>query len=608
VERACEYTTLPGIVMASAARYSAQIALIDPVRENEYRTITYGELWENILKIATQLALKGILPGDRVGILANGRSWWPTCDIGIMAVGAWTVPIYASLPSNQVQYIVSHSEMRGIFVENEGQLAKLLESKTPGPTTLEFIVLLDGALSEQMKRKSVLPIYDYREWLNCERNESVIMNRLSRIFSNDVASIVYTSGTTGMPKGVLLSHQNFLANIKSVCKVIHISASDTTLSYLPLSHIFERTAGQFFILSQGGTIAYSRGFAYIQKDLQQRTPTIMTSVPRLLEKIYERVFVEVGKANRIQKFLFKAAIREGVRVRVKKEKAAGLKLFIFDKVIFQKIRNIFGDRLQTIFIGGAPMPAEVGEFFTAAGITVLEGYGMTETSPVISVNRKHEIQFGTVGKPLDDVSVKIASDGELLVKGPNISQGYYKNDEATKALLSADGWLHTGDIAEFTENGYLKITDRKKNLLVLSTGKKVAPAPIESDILGSPYIEQILIVGQGRKYVSAIVVPAAESVENWLRDSGMANSSLQFAKSEAVYQLLMEEVMQRTRSYAAFERPKKLLIAGQPFTVENGLLTPTLKVKVKAVLAFYHEEIEALYENQPEQQVQVVSH
>lgn len=608
MERACEYTTLPGMVMASAAHYSAQIALVDPVRESEYTTITYGELWENILKIATQLTLKGILPGDRVGILANGRSWWPTCDIGIMAVGAWTVPIYASLPSNQVQYIVFHSEMRGIFVENESQLAKLLDSETPRPASLEFIVLLNGALSEHVKRESGLPIYNYREWLNCERNESMIMNRMSRIFSNDVASIVYTSGTTGMPKGVLLSHQNFLANIKSVHKVIHISASDTALSYLPLSHIFERTAGQFFILSQGGTIAYSRGFASIQKDLQQRTPTIMTSVPRLLEKIYERVFAEVSKASRVQKFLFKAAIREGVRVRVMKEKDAGIKLFIFDKAIFQKIKNIFGDRLQTIFIGGAPMPAEVGKFFTAAGITVLEGYGMTETSPVISVNRKREVQFGTVGKPLDDVSVKIASDGELLVKGPNISQGYYKNDEATKALFSADGWLRTGDIAEITENGYLRITDRKKNLLVLSTGKKVAPAPIESDILGSPYIDQILIVGQGRKYVSAIVVPSAESVENWLRSSGKAASSLQFAKNEAVYQLLMEEVMERTRLYAAFERPKKLWIASQPFTVENGLLTPTLKVKVKAVLAFYREEIEALYENQPEQQVQVVSH
>jgi long-chain acyl-CoA synthetase len=608
MDGASEYATLPGMVKASAGRFTQQVALIDPVRESEYTTFTYGDLWGNILKVATQLTLRGILPGDRVGLLANGRSWWPTCDIGIIATGAWTVPIYSSLPANQVQFIIAHSEMRGIIVENESQLAKVLEPSESGLSGLEFIVLLEGEPSEFDKQRSDWPIYSYSEWLNAVCDEQVIENRMSRIDPEDVASIVYTSGTTGLPKGVLLTHRNFLSNVKSISQVVRLSTSDIALSYLPLSHIFERTAGQFFTLSQGGTIAYSRGFSSIQEDLKYREPTIITTVPRLLEKVYERILVEVDKAGSIQKYLFKTAVREGKRVRVRKEKNAGLMLSIFDKLVFQKIKNVFGKRLQLVVVGGAPMPPEVGEFFTAAGIVVLEGYGMTETSPVIAVNRLGDVQFGTVGRPVDNVSTLIAEDGELLVKGPNISQGYYKNDLATKELFTANGWLRTGDIAEFVENKYLKITDRKKNLLVLSTGKKVAPAPIESDILGSPFIDQILLIGQGRKYVSAIVVPAAEPVENWLKEHGKPAVRQPFVDNESVYELLMREVAKKVGSYATFERPKKLLIVGEAFSVDNGLLTPTLKIRAKAVLAAYTAEIDALYENQPEQLIQEISH
>ncbi len=605
-----KYTTLPGMIVDCAHRFSNHIALIDPIRENEFTSITYQELWTNILKITNQLMSRKVVSGDRIGLLANGRSWWPTCDFSIMAAGAWTVPIYSSLPANQVQYIIRHSGMRGIFVENKVQLAKVLESDESLLPELEFIVLLEAMLSGEEMPKSPWQLYSYYDWLGTVIDvnvESAVLDRISRIHSTDVASIVYTSGTTGFPKGVLLTHDNFLSNVESIRGAIELSSFDKTLSYLPLSHIFERTAGQFFTLRQGGTISYSRGFAYIQEDLKQIKPTIMTSVPRLLEKIYEHIHLEVSHFGSIKKFLFQMAFDEGTKVRVKKEKRASLILYLYDKFLFGKIKDVFGSELRNIVVGGAPLPPQVGSFFTAAGVQVLEGYGMTETSPVVAVNRPMSVQFGTVGLTVENVEISIAKDGELLVKGPNVSQGYYKDEEATKELLSDDGWLHTGDIAEITDTGYLKITDRKKNLIILSTGKKVAPAPIESDILDSPLIDQVLVIGQNKKYVSAIVVPTTESLREWLEESGGTFASSRNFGSELIYQKLMGEVIERTKTYALFERPKKLIIAKEPFTTQNGLLTPTLKVRAKAVIAAYQTEIDALYEDGPEAQSQTVS-
>jgi long-chain acyl-CoA synthetase len=602
-ERADDAKNLVMMLQSTVHTFADKEALLSPNESGGYDTWTYQRMWSDIESIALNLQAKGVQRGDRVGLLSDGRAAWPLCDFAILSLGACTVPIYPSIPPQQIEHIVRDSGMKGLFLEDVGQLKKLLQIPHDEVPQLQFVVLLepddtDETATTIAMAKERYDVYLFSSWTSgvMPKKDSSWRAGWQEIDEHHLATIVYTSGTTGLPKGVLLTHGNLLANVRGIRQVFELRPTDRTLSYLPLSHIFERTAGQFVILSAGGTIVYSRGFSYITEDFLRMPPTVFTTVPRLLEKVLEITWKKVEASPNWRKRLFQNAVDAGMKARVKGERVLPIKVQFYDRLVFSQIKAALGGRLRAIISGGAPLPKYVGEFFTAAGIAVAEGYGMTETSPVVCVNPPGAIHLGTAGKILPNVEVRIAEDGEVLVKGPSITKGYHNNEDATRNLFTEDGWMHTGDIGEVTEDGYLRITDRKKNLIVLSTGKKVTPAPIEGSILKSRLIDQALLIGQAYKFVSLIVVPNEDEVREWYHSRGQTPLPRQLWQSDkALYDMLMAEVQAATDGFAEFERPKKLLILEDTFTVENGCLTPTLKVKARVVLDKYEKEIEALY-------------
>lgn len=585
---------------SAVAKYQERPALVDPLEDGSFESWTYGELWDDVQRIGGRLRQLGVQQGHRVGLLAESRAWWPICDVGIMSVGGCTVPIYPSVPSNQVEHIVKHAEMVGIFVQNRKQFSKLLEIDPSELSSLHFVVILDEEAEVNLESGDTRnwKVYRYKEW----RNEDPVMAEEAwqagyrSLAPSDLATIVYTSGTTGLPKGAMLTHGNLLANVEGIAGNVQLSSNDRSLSYLPLSHIFERTAGQFFPFSQGVCITYSRGFAKITEDFRRIPPTVLTTVPRLLEKTYEQVMLQVHQAPKWKQRLFERALQVATRARVNGEKVLSFELYLYDKLVFKPILQAFGGRLKLIVVGGAPMPTYAGRFFTAVGFTVIEGYGMTETSPVVSVNLPSKPRLGTAGKVLFNVETKVAEDDELLVRGPSIMLGYFRDEQATRDAFTADGWLKTGDIGELSEDGYLTITDRKKNLIVLSTGKKVTPAPIEAEILKNPYVNQVLLTGQGRRYVSAIIVPNEELVRQWLTQKWEGDISREkWNEIAELKDFLLSEILAGVHGLARFEQPKRVLIAREPFTVENNQLTPTLKVRANIVHKSYEKELDEMY-------------
>jgi long-chain acyl-CoA synthetase len=589
----------------SVQKFGDRPATYDPGTDATYHMRTYRQLWQDVQTIAHQLSAAGLTAGDRVGLLANSRSWWPICDLAVMSLAACTVPVYPSLPSNQIEFIVQHAGMKGLILQDENQLHKILDIPASEIPELKFLVLLEGTLDEsvQMQARERFTLYDYKAWQSAGQTQmdtdvdvEIWKSHWKPLQANDLATIVYTSGTTGQPKGVRLSHGNLLANVLGIHEVVRLLPTDRSLSYLPLSHIFERTCGMFYPLYVGSSVAYSRGFAQIVEDFQQIPPTVLTTVPRLLEKVQETVFHQVENGPRWRQRVFRNAVGVGTKARLEKQPIASWKLGLADRLVFRKIRQALGGQLRAVIVGGAPMPNYIGEFFTAAGLNVAEGYGMTETAPVVSANPPDAPRLGTAGKVLPNLGVRIADDGEVLVRGPSVMSGYYRNDAATEEAFTGDGWLHTGDIGSLTDDGYLKITDRKKNLLVLSTGKKVTPAPIEGEILKNPFVDQVLMIGQSRKYVSIIVVPNEQAVQDrWMKTGKAIPPRSAWSRDADMMSFLMHQVQDCTSDLAKFEQPKKLLIADEAFTVENELLTPSLKVRGKNVLGVYASQIEQMY-------------
>lgn len=583
------YSSLPQTFFETAYQHSGRLALSDPAGADA-DSLTFAQMSARIFGVAHSLLGHGVQAGERVGLISAGRSWWPICDFAILTIGAWTVPVYPSLPPNQLGFIVRHSGMSGIFVEDAKQLAKLVAAHQEEALPIRFVVILN---EQEYRGSDVLsapwPVYSYRSWSQQKADEAIVRTRLRAVQLDDVATIVYTSGTTGLPKGVLLTHRNILSNYVAVKERLDIGPEDVHLSYLPLSHIFERTCGEYIPLLSGSAVYYATSIDTIVADFARVRPTMFTTVPRLLEKVQERVEGQMREAGGIKQRIFESAMAAGAKLYVEGRRVSPVRTKLFDKLVYQKIKQVMGGRLRFIVSGGAPLSPHVCRFFMALGMQVYEGYGMTETSPVIAFNSPDASRLGTVGRRLSNVEVKVASDGELLVRGPSISPGYYDNDEANLQAYTEDGWLRTGDMAEVSADGYIKITDRKKHLIVLSTGKKVTPAPIEAEILQSPYIDQVCLIGQGRKFVAAVVVPNEAATAGWKRKhSELAHDSAQMVA------LLEAEVARTTAQFARFEQPKRIVVA-EPFTIENDLLTPSLKVKPKQVGERYQAEIDALY-------------
>ncbi|MCL6517137.1 long-chain fatty acid--CoA ligase [Alicyclobacillus sp.] len=593
---------LVGMLALTVERHTERPALWDPQPDGSYRTWTYAQLWRDIRRVASHLLERGIGAGDFVGLIATTRAWWPIADFAIMSLGAHTVPVYPSVPSNQVQYILAHAGTRAVFVENAEQLEKVVAEQANLPK-LEFVVVLDEIADTALERaRAHWPVYRFRDWLarDAGLDAPAWEGRWRDLTPNHLATVVYTSGTTGNPKGVCLTHGNLVANVEGIRHVVRLNPEDRSLSYLPLSHIFERTAGQFVPFQAGSSIAYSRGMRYITEDFQKMPPTVFTTVPRLLEKVYDAVQAQLHAAAGMKRRMMERALELGMAARVEGQPVSRAELAMYDRLVLSRVRRAMGGRLRAVIVGGAPMPLYVGRFFTALGIPVAEGYGMTETSPVVCANFPENPRLGTAGKVLPNLEVRIADDGEVLVRGPSVTPGYLHNEEATREAIDEDGWLHTGDIGELSEDGYLRITDRKKNLIVLSTGKKVVPAAVEGAILQNPFIDQALLIGAGRKFVSVIVVPNEEAVGRWFSEQGRAVPRERWHEDPALADFLLGQVLAATKDFARFEQPKKLLVAREPFTVENDLMTPTLKVRARQVLERYREEIEALYQEAAE--------
>jgi long-chain acyl-CoA synthetase len=573
-----------------------------------YRSFTYHEMWEKIRQAASGLSVIGVRNGDKVAILSENNPMWPVTDLAVASLGAASVPIYPTLPAEQVAFILNQADCQVAVVENEVQLQKVLKSETgvrhivvmkPDPG----FVASDGT-------------WTYGQLL--EEGRSHPLERWddgwSRIGRDQLFTIIHTSGTTGRPKGVMLTHGNILSNIEGVqfwC--IEARPDDVFLSYLPLSHIFERMAGQFVPLSVGATIAYAESIDTIQENLQEVRPTVMTSVPRLFEKVYAKVQETIDAGTPLRRKIFDWALQVGYRRYEHYLKCSMDELVLRDtlppdlkrqwkiaeRLVYRKVKSRLGGRIRGMVSGGAPLNPDIARFFWALDIPVLEGYGLTESSPVIAVNPMARAKVGTVGKPLPNVEVRLAEDGEVLVRGPNVMLGYYKNPEATAEQIR-DGWLHTGDLGEWDEEGYLRIIDRKKNLIILSTGKNVAPQPVENAINNSPFIDQSVLVGHGRKFVVVLVVPDFENLFSWARKKGIvADSKEELVRRPEVQQFLEQEVKRMTSSFAPFEQPKKVWVADREWTVESGELTPTLKVKVHEVERRYREVIDRLYEEVP---------
>lgn len=595
-----EYKSIPHILLTSVEKYSSKPAM-KYKEEGIYRDISYLELLEKIKNFSGGLASIGIKKDNKVSILSENRPEWAISDYAILSLGAITVPVYPSLTPVQIDYILRNSESKILIISTDELYERVSEIVKNIPM-IENIVMFEGYEKYQDKKiLSLQELYNKGEEYN-KSNPGQFEKIVEQIEPSNLASIIYTSGTTGEPKGVMLTHNNFISNILSSISVLPISDEDTFLSFLPLCHVFERMAGHFLPITVGSTIAYAEGIDKVAENMQEIHPTVMTSVPRLYEKMYAKVKEAVELGSPIKRKLFNWSFSVGEEYQKKKKSnqlnfGTKFKFNFANKLVFSKLKNRVGDRIRFFVSGGAPLPGEIGEFFEKAGILILEGYGLTETSPVISVNREEKYKFGTVGLPIPGVDVKIADDGEILTKGPHVMLGYYKNREETERTIDSEGWFHTGDIGEIDEDGFLKITDRKKNLIVTSLGKNVAPQPIENLLVTNKYIEQIMLIGDKRKFISALIVPNFENINRYTKEIGLAYANnTELVNAPEVYKLIENEIESISTDLANFEKVKKFTLLDRELTIDNGELTPTLKIKRNVVEKKFKDLIDKMYQ------------
>ncbi len=567
-------------------------------KQDQLETFSYRQFGQAVRETAAGLAQMGINRGDRLAILSDNRPEWTITDFAAFCVHAIVVPVYTTLPANQIAYILENAGVRIIFVDSAAQLEKLKEIREHLPQ-LTFICTFDPLDSEFQTLASIQELG--RQSLT--ETPDFVETSIRDITPDETCTILYTSGTTGPPKGVMLSHAGFLENIHGTVQRIRVESHYVFLSFLPLSHLYERLAGHWCAIQGGATIHYSRGIEHVVDDLAEAHPHVLISVPRLYEKVMARVYDKVQQSSLIKRKLFNWAFRNGNRYRDALEQGTPegllrLKQKIAERLVFRKIRARFGRNLCLPVSGGAPLSPETLRFFRNLGLFIHEGYGMTETHLIIALTPPGRMKPGSCGKPLDNVQVRIAPDGEVLVKGPTLMKGYYQSPELTRDVLDKEGWLHTGDIGHVDEDGYLYLTDRKKNIIVTAGGKNVAPAPIEGVIKKSPYIEEICLVGDKRKFISALVVPDFESLAARFRGDGVFfRDHKEMAGDQAVHDFLWSEVDHHQSGFARYEKVKKIVVLEEPFTIERGELTPSLKVKRNVVEKHYQHRIEACYSN-----------
>jgi long-chain acyl-CoA synthetase len=582
----------------TVARMPDQPALMHK-EGGRYLSRTYAELAQQVREFALGLADLGVASGDRVALLLANRPEWAIADLATLSLGAVTTPLYPSLPAAQVEYILDDAAAAVLILEDEKQWRKLQEIRDRLPA-LRHVLMVEPRPADAAEA-GVLQFADVLARGRAAGETGAAFERRWRgVKPDDLASIIYTSGTTGEPKGAMLTHFNFMSNALGAVQVIDIRPDNLFLSFLPLSHVFERLAGYYLPLSVGATIAYAESVFAVQQNMAEVRPTIMASVPRLYESIHARILDTVAKAPPQRQRLFHWALRVGREVTARRQAGQivgpllALQHAVADRLVFRKIRERTGGRMRYFISGGAPLPRATAEFFTAVGLTILEGYGLTETSPVISVNRPGRVRLGTVGELMPGVEVRIAPDGEILTRGPHIMRGYFHKPEATRDAIDPEGWFHTGDIGDLDEAGYLRITDRKKDIIVLANGKNVAPQPIEAALKASPYIQEIALIGDKQPTITALVVPAFERLRAYAREHELPTEPEALAQHPEIRRLLKVEIDRHSGQLADFERIKRFTILDHEFSIDGGELTPTLKLKRRVIAEKYRDAIAAM--------------
>jgi long-chain acyl-CoA synthetase len=565
-----------------------------------WRTRTWREVGEAVRELATGLLALGRQKEDAVAILSASRPEWVQADFAAFSAGCRTIPIYPTYPPDLIQYIVNDAGVKTLFVEDPAQLAKVLEvqGKMDG---LEQIVVIQGYQGEP---SSQIMTWDGLRRLghdNVERLKSDLAGRVAEVAPTDIATIVYTSGTTGPPKGVVQTHGNHMGTLDSAARMAGIEGGDTHLLFLPLAHSFARLES-FIGVHRGLTTAFAENIDKLRDNLPEVKPHFICSVPRVFEKVYAGVIAKAEAGSPLKKKIFHWAVRVGREVsklqQAKRPVPAGLafKHRIAHKLVFSKLHEALGGRLRFAVSGGAPLSKEIAEFFHAAGILILEGYGLTETCPSLTFNRLDNFRFGSVGQAQPGIEIKIAADGEILGRGPNIAQGYFKKPEATAEVFLPDGWFATGDIGRLDGDGFLYITDRKKDLIVTAGGMNIAPQNIENLLKGDPFISQAMVHGDKRPYPVALLTLNPEELAKFAKEQGILDTDpASLAKHPKVVERVSRIVEERNGELQSYAKVKKFSILPADFTVENGLLTPTLKVKRKIITEKHRELLDSLY-------------
>lgn len=586
------------LLLRSVERNADRPALLHR-RNGGYHAISYRELGERVETLTHGLAASGLGPGDPVAILSSNRPEWPIADFAVLALRAVSVPIHPTLPPNQIAFILRDCGAKAIFVENRSLIDKLAAVWTSCPR-LERVLCFEPVEVEGRSSVTFDALLE-RGRLHRTANPGFFLRSVEAIDPGEICSLVYTSGTTGDAKGVMLHHRGFVHGVVQSEAVFRLRPDDVFLSFLPLSHLFERLAGHWCPLYRGAAVAYAESVGTLARDLQAVRPTVMVSVPRVFEKLRSSVQRKVEESSPMRRRLFAWAFRVGLehqqaRLEGRRDPWLAARHRLADRLVLRRIRGVLGGRFRFPISGGAPLSTDTLRFFGGLGIDVVEGYGMTETHLVVTLTPPGRTRIGSCGRPLAGLEVRIADDGEVLVRGESVMAGYHGRDDLTRDAIDRDGWLHTGDIGRLDSDDYLYITDRKKNLIVTAGGKNVAPAPIENEIRTSPFIDDVCLVGDRRKFISAAVVPVWDAVTRWAEERGLGGlGHEELGRHPLLGELMMEEIRRRQAAYAEFEKVRKCIVLCEPLSVERGELTPTLKMKRKVIEDRFRKEIDRLY-------------
>ena len=590
--------------------------------KGNYEPVYWDQVEDDVQSMAAYLIEHGVKHGDRVGILSENRYEWAIVDLAIQLIGAINVSLYSTLPSSQCEYILKDSDTKIFFVSSGIQLKKAIEVFDNCPNLVQIIAFDEPKVKTYLEKKYVSLFQDVLiEGAKLyPKHTETILKSSKAVVPEDIATLIYTSGTTGNPKGAMLSHNNIVSNVKAATQHIYWDDKDRSLSFLPLCHSFERTAGYFAIIACGAEIYYAESVDTVSKNMPEVKPTIMVSVPRLFEKIYNLIIKSVEEGSDTKKAIFNWAVEVGRKYSEGKRGFVAIQKILADRLVFDKLKQRTGGEIRLFISGGAALPPDIDLFFRCAGLTILQGYGLTETSPVMAANKPGNEVVGVVGQVILGVTVGIqdletgeliaeisgedyptsltCKAGEILNRGPNTMLGYWKNDEATKEIIDEDGWLHTGDVGRFVD-GNLQITDRIKHMIVNAGGKNIYPGPIEDKLKTSKWIDQLVVVGEAQNFMAALIVPDFDALHKFAKDNGIyERKPEQLIQNEAIINMYKKEMRTFSKELASHEKIRDFRLLANEFSVETGEITPTLKIKRRVVSEKYADKISDIFKEE----------